>query len=163
MSKNNFEDENLFLVGILSATDKKTGSGLREGSVSHWYGSGSRSIPKCHESTTLERMKGKRWQGNKQDGKEFTRTLCAGSDCRGAEQRATRDEAGQPGAAQDQHHCAEVENPAIQLLGKRWNGISKIKIWILEAKSNFFPSNQLLQFCKLKGNFPTEKGKFSLI
>ncbi len=38
--------------------------------------------------------------------------MCAGSDCRGAEQRATRDEAGQPGAAQDQHHCAKVEHPA---------------------------------------------------
>ncbi len=58
----------------MSAPDEKAGSGSRDGSVSQWYGSGS--APKCHGSTTLERMKGKNWQGNQQDGKEFTGTVC---------------------------------------------------------------------------------------
>jgi hypothetical protein len=47
---------------------------------------------------------------------ELCLCVCAGFDCRGAEQRATRDEAGQPGAAQDQHHCAKVEHLIIQNL-----------------------------------------------
>jgi hypothetical protein len=63
--RKNFEKE-LFFVGILSATDKKAGSGagVESVSVSHYSvvrirESGSGSIPKCQGSTTLERMKEK--------------------------------------------------------------------------------------------------------